>query len=365
VFPRLRWGGQLLFVSAHHREVDEIARRFDGQHGFRLDGPVGKFHAPRLGLLLPIIRRTFYYMIARKIALTPPGEFSARYSYHVELGRCAESPTGYRVSKEAPSHDEIYRRLTQRFPQAREDEIVSTTRKLVEHVLPICLTREAAFLKILGRQLANPFSHRVPRLLDMEQDDRGMVRRIYTNWLRMGGDPLSHFEFARQSAELLRAMHDTAKIIHLDLRLDNVVVANHEVAFVDFGSAVRVNENLNLNPMLKKLYETLVSRSKIQRVLGQMLADGRVTSSFMRDAKGKISKAMDVFYLTLQMNRPHGNPDLKGLVRYNPGDEQAKRLSELTAEIFRPSDADNPRYVSAMDLYKGIERIGSGLRRKI
>src|SRR5581483_4355134 len=95
------------------------------------------------------------------------------------------------------------------------------------------------------------YDKRVPHLIDMEKDDRGFVRRLRMNWLRNGGEPLAHMEFARQSADLLR-------IIHLDLRLDNFVVTPHGVGFVDFGSAVRDNEDLSRNPLLQSLFGELM-----------------------------------------------------------------------------------------------------------
>jgi len=36
--------------------------------------------------------------------------------------------------------------------------------------------------------------------------------------------PIEQIEFARQSADLLRALHDDARVMHLDLRLDNFVI---------------------------------------------------------------------------------------------------------------------------------------------
>ena len=110
-------------------------------------------------------------------------------------------------------------------------------------------------LKILERDLPKEFRDRVPRVLDLEQDGRGYVHRMWMTWLRQGSTaPLSQLEFSRQAAELLNVVHDTVGIIHLDLRLDNFVITPQGVCFVDFGSAVRVSENIHGNPMLSTIF---------------------------------------------------------------------------------------------------------------
>jgi serine/threonine protein kinase len=68
------------------------------------------------------------------------------------------------------------------------------------------------------------------------------------------GRPLTQLEFARQSAELLAALHDAAGVMHLDLRLDNFVITDHGVGFVDFGSAVRVGEEFPEASLLSNLF---------------------------------------------------------------------------------------------------------------
>jgi serine/threonine protein kinase len=164
-------------------------------------------------------------------------------------------------------------------------------------------------------------------------------------------------EFARQSADLLRAIHDIAGVIHLDLRLDNFVITPEGVGFVDFGSAVRVNENLAENPLLENLFEELMHTSQIQRMLQKMTFSGAVTSSAVGRGLQKIDKAVDFFYLALQFNSPHSNPDLAGLILYDPESRDAKDLARLTEMILRPPDPANPPFRSAKDILHGIERI--------
>ena len=95
-----------------------------------------------------------------------------------------------------------------------------------------------------------------------------------------GGKPLSQLEFARQAADLLRVMHDKAGVIHLDLRLDNVVITDKGVGFVDFGSAVREGENIKGNPLLSTIFDELMRTSQIQRMLEKMTTDGTVTATY-------------------------------------------------------------------------------------
>ena len=83
------------------------------------------------------------------------------------------------------------------------------------------------------------------RLIDVEKDERGFVRSFKMTWLRNGGPKLPQMEFAHQAADLLRAMHDIARVIHLDLRMDNMVITDEGVGFIDFGSASRVGEELD------------------------------------------------------------------------------------------------------------------------
>ncbi len=184
------------------------------------------------------------------------------------------------------------------------------------------------------------------------------------NWLRNGGRPLSQMEFAHQSADLLRVVHDLAHIIHLDLRLDNFVITENGVGFVDFGSAVRENENLSENALLSTLFDELMRTSQIQRMLSQMTVSGHVTSEIIRNSHQKIDKAIDFFYLAVQFGSPHSNPELADLIRYDPESREARDLARLTGEILRPADPANPTFRSAKDILHGIERMQLRLDRR-
>jgi serine/threonine protein kinase len=156
-------------------------------------------------------------------------------------------------------------------------------------------------------------------------------------------------EFARQAAELLHVLHDVVGVIHLDLRLDNIVIAERGVCFVDFGSSVRVGENLADNPLLDTLFEELMRTSEIQRMLEHMTHSGRVTSPVIRNGYQKVDKSVDFFYLAVQM-----------LVQYDPKSREAVALRKMTDEVLRPSDTENPKYRSAGDILRGIQQIAEG-----
>src|SRR5690606_12619596 len=132
------------------------------------------------------------------------------------------------------------------------------------------------------------YRERVPRVIHMEQDHRGYVRKLWMNWLRNGGPILPQLEFARQAAELLMALHELADVIHLDLRLDNFVITEKGVGFVDFGSSVRTNENIGGNPLLATLFGELMRTSEIQRMLTSMKQSGSVTSHIINAAHHRV-----------------------------------------------------------------------------
>jgi serine/threonine protein kinase len=158
---------------------------------------------------------------------------------------------------------------------------------------------------------------------------------------------------------LLRALHDDVGVMHLDLRLDNFVITPAGVGFVDFGSAVRADENLKQSPLLSSLFEELMRTSEIQRMLFRMTKTGEVTSEAISGGLHKVDKAVDYFYLAMQISTPHANPDLKDLIRYDKQGPEARLLSKLTDQILRPADPAKPRFRSAGDILRGIEELRS------
>jgi hypothetical protein len=247
--------------------------------------------------------------------------------------------------------------LRKKFPETPIEALEKRARKFTERIFPTFLTREAAILMILEEHLPSRYAHRVPRVIDMEKDIRGFVTTLKMNWLRNGGTPLSQLEFAMQSAELLQVIHDSAAVLHMDLRMDNMVVTEHGVGFVDFGSSVRVGENLSSNPMLGQLFEELMRTSHIQRMLYTMTKSGEVTAKHFQESQGKTDKGVDVFYLALQFKTPHANPDLASLIHYDPHSEMAKEIEALSQTVLKPSDPNDTSHKSAKDILRSLELI--------
>ena len=357
VFARLRWGGQLVFLARDPQSVQSLAESFDGQRGFVLEqAPTYIWHAP-LGLRLPPFASKGYYFIARKVDLLQPGEVSDRFTYNVDLVADASAPMGYVVRKRVPTAEHVFWRLQQKYPETDAEDLKSRAHKLVDHVFPTFLTREAAFLKLLQRDLPDEYRCRVPAAVEVQKDDRGFVRELHMNWLRNRAEPIDQIEFARQSADLLAALHEQARIMHLDLRLDNFVLTEDGVGFVDFGSAVRIGEQLERSNMLSTLFDEMMQTSQIQRMLGKMLEKGEVTSQVIRDVHGKVDKTVDAFYLAVQINHPHKHPELKHLVRCERDSQVARQIQRLTAAVLRPKNPDKAPYKTASDIRRGIARI--------
>jgi hypothetical protein len=370
VFERLRWGGQLVYVSRDARQVAEVAGQFKENMAFTTEVPPTRVPWRFLGFVPAGTR--YHYFVTRKILLVPPGETTDRFTYHVQLvrardaGLAGQGDDGYVVMKQVPTYERVVARLREKFPEADQETISRRARKFTDKIFPVFLTREAAILKLLQRDLPRGFCDRVPHVLRADQDGQGFVRTLYMNWLRNSvpaTGPLTQLMFARQAAELLEALHDVTRVIHLDLRLDNVVITHRGVGFVDFGSAVRVGEHFPETSLLNNLFEEMMRTSQIQRMLGKMQEKGLVTSQEIRNCYQRIDKAVDFFYLAVQINSPLQNPDLKGLVKFDPTSKEAAEIGGLTEQILRPADPEHPAFKSAHDILAGIGDIERKLAR--
>jgi hypothetical protein len=362
VFGQLRWGGLFVYASRDHERVTGLRHRFEQRGYVTVQGP-DFVRQPILGLKLPLLSPKLHYYVARKVFLVRPREVTERFTYHVQLMPDGSEPDGYIVSKEVPTLERVVARLRAKFTDLPYALVEKRARKFTEKIFPLFLTREAAMLKILERDLPREFKNRVPRVLDLEQDGKGYVRKMRMTWLRQGtARPLSQIEFARQAAELLNVIHDTVGIIHLDLRLDNVVITPAGVCFVDFGSSVRVGENIQGNPMLSTIFEELMRTSQIQRMLYKMKSSGLVTSQVISEAYQRVDKAVDLFYLAVQMNQPLNNPDFEGLVHFDVNSREAKGLERLTHDILHPADPAKPPYRTARDVLAGIRTLERSLK---
>jgi hypothetical protein len=358
LFPRLRWGGQVVFTSTRIADVYEVMRRFEPR-GYVVSRGPGSMRRTWMGLYLPLLSRRVHYVMLRKVLLVPPREVSERFTYHVQLVTADDG--SIIVQKEVPSVERVVARLRHRFPDMDEARLERRARKFTDKIFPLFLTREAAILKILQKNLPPEYAARVPAPLGLEKDSRGYVQRLWMNWLRVGGSPISQMDFAEQSADLLRALHEQAKVIHLDLRPDNIVITREGgVGFVDFGSAVRMGENLGENPLLSTVFEELMKTSEIQRMMGRMRDSGLLTSPIIDRGFQKVDPAVDLFFLALQFNSPQANPDLLGLVDFDPQSEDAAGLKALTDEVLRPHNAAHPTYCTAADLLKGVRALRRG-----
>lgn len=358
VFSRLRWGGLCLFASPHHREVEELAEKYQN-YGMTIEQGPATVRDGWCGL--PFLSRKVHGLVARKVELLPPGQTNHRFTYQVQLSRHFDAKEPIVVLKQVPSLESVIERLKKKHPEYPDKGLERLARKFVHRIFPTFLTREAGILLILQEHLPPPYNQRVPRLINMEKDERGFVQRLRMTWLRNGGEPLTHMEFARQSADLLRALHDIPHIIHMDLRLDNFVITPNGVGFVDFGSAVRESEDLSRNPLLQTLFSDLMRTSQIQQMMEKMTISGQVTSQVIRSGCHKPDKAADFFYLALQFNSPHVNPDLAAFIEYDPKSPDARELAGLTSQILRPPDPAHPKFRSAKDILHGIERLQLGL----
>ncbi|HAI14372.1 MAG TPA: hypothetical protein DCM28_21890 [Phycisphaerales bacterium] len=357
VFEHLHWGGCYIFLTEDYNEAVSVQQAFHDKGGFIIEQSIGPIRTRILGMSLPLLSKKGYYFIARKILLIPPGTTTERFTYHVQLAKNEKAEYGYVVLKEVPSLDNVVWRLKEKHPQLDHDVILKRARKLVESVFPIFLSRETAILNILQRDMPEDYRHRVPKVIGYEKDSRGFVRRLYLNWMRLGGKPMSQVEFAMQSADLLRALHTQGGMIHLDLRLDNIIISEGQVGFVDFGSAVRVGEDLTESPMLTTLFEEMMRTSQIQRLLGKWKDTGRVTSKVISDQHQRVDKAIDFFYLAVQMNRPHNNPEFRDQIHYSKESLEARQINNLTGSILRPEDPQRPVFRSASDILNGLKRI--------
>jgi hypothetical protein len=366
-FGQLRWGGEFIYISRDRREVAVLPEKFRDRGYAIVRGPA----SVRSGWRIPLFSPKVHYLIARKTALIAPREFSDRFTYQVELehrdlpsrdGAAERGTDHWVVRKEIPTFERVLARLQFKAPDVAPGVIERRARKFVDQIFPLFLTREAAMLKIIERDCPREFLHRFPRVVDVQKDAKGYVHKLWTTWIRNGGQPLSQLQFARQSAELLHILHDRIGIIHLDLRMDNMVITEGGVGFVDFGSAVRVNENIHGNAVLSTLFGELMRTSQIQRMMDRMSTAGSLTSSIIREAYQQVDKSVDVFYLAMQISQPTANPDIRDLVLYDKYSPEAVELAHLTGEILRPSNPEHPRYRSARDVLQEILRIEAKLK---
>jgi len=359
VFNDLRFGGQFVYISSRRGKVKEVARAYAEGSGFVIEtGPA----SVKIGKRMMVLSEQLHYLVLRRTELIRPGEIAQSFTFDVRLVPNAQSPSGYVVRKQIPSPAYVFKRLKEKYPNVSDEKIGASSRQLVDQVFPVLLTREVAFLKILQRDLPANFRHRVPKLVDWEQGPDGYVDWMEMLWLRQGGNTLSQIEFARQATHLLHLVHEKARVIHLDLRLDNMLITPDGVCLIDFGSGVRVGEQFKDTSLLKKIFNELMSTSGVQKVMGRLIDAGRITSSELIHAHRKVDKSADLFYLALQFEHLHKHPDFRGLIRYDPSSEEAKGIRRITYEILRPPDPDSPTIRTCRQLLERLDRLDADLQ---
>lgn len=363
MFDRLRFGGRFICVAESKADITELAKAYDATEvtGFRIEqSPTS---VPAGGPFWRFWRRDrAWYFTARKMHLVRPNEYSSRFTYDVNLAPSEDAPDGYVVRKTIPSRKRVLKNLMHKFPNVDISELERRVDKLCGEVFPVFLTREARFLQQLQTDLPREFRTRVPRVVNITKDSRGFVTEMDMSWLRMGTETMSQLEFAIQAAELLHVLHEHAELMHLDLRLDNVLISRDGVSFVDFGSAAREGEDLSRNPLLRSLFQEIMQTSQIQRVLKRMAETGEVTSQSFLAVRGQADKKVDTFFLAVQMAKPVNNPDIAQLVDFDPRSREAKYIEQLTARVLRPPSDSRKRYDTAEDLLFGLQKIRQHLQ---
>ena len=359
LFGRLRFGGQVLFLSTNPTDIDRWLKPFRRLKEFKIENDRTEFSDG----VIPGFKKAYHHAAVRKVRLIRSGEFSDRFTYHVELVHDPNNPGQYLVMKGVPSTSQMIQRLEMRYPDMDPVDVERRARSFTHDIFPLFLTREAGMLKVLRKYLPEEFRPRVPETVNVQKNDRGYVTRFTMTWMRNGhtaeGRRLGHMEFARQLSGLLTVLHEKAQIIHLDLRPDNLVITPDGVGFIDFGSSIRVDEDISRSKTLMKMFDQVMTTSGVQKMLGRMCDNGEVTSRVICDGHRKIDKVVDLFFMVLQMNNPHANPDLKDLVDFDPESVEARAIRQLTDRVLKPKDPKRPELQTAADVYRALGEITS------
>lgn len=351
LFDALRWGGQVLILGDSADAVAACRQGFAGRAGWCCEQPD----------VLPPPRSVggkglAHLCTVRKVGLEPPGRLTARHSYEVSLVHRPDrnhpypgrGSAGWAVEKRVPTHDETLARLIQTHPTLAPDQAKSVVKWLVKTAFPLMLTRETAFLQRLYKRMPAHLSGRTPQLLKMEKDERGLVRRIHMDWLRQGGETLPQVEFARQAAEMLAAAHHDAGLLHLDVRLGNLVVTERGVGLIDFGSSVMVGEDLSANRTVEKVIRRTLESSEVTDNLKRHRRKGLLGNPLLDGLPYPPGPGFDLFALATCMTRPHELPDFRGLIAFRAGSPEAVRVSQLRRRVLR-RPAGAPGAVSSLD----------------
>ena len=341
LFDALRWGGQVLILGPNPGAVKACRQRFAGHPSWCCEQPDALPAPLTTGRGAPV-----HFSTIRKIRLERPGQLTARHSYEVSLvhrpnpgdPEPGRGSAGWAVEKRVPTHEETLARLTQTHAAIAPGQTQGVVRWLIQTAFPLMLTRETAFLGRLRQRMPSHLAGRTPELLDMQKDQRGLVSRIQMTWLRQGGETLSQLAFARQAAEMLDAAHREAGLMHMDVRLGNLVVTPRGVGLIDFGTSVMVGEDLAANRTVHKVIRRTLDASEITDNLRRH-REKRLLGNPVFDAlPHPPTPGFDLFALVTCMTRPHELEDFRGLVAFDPHGPDAIALSRLRRRVLAPPD---------------------------
>ncbi len=348
VFGKLRWGGQVVLSARTQSGLRQALEAYRSKEEWLVEQePVTMPGGSRFGL------GQTHAAVCRKVLLEPSESPTFKHSYDVRLIPAPSEPEGYCVLKRIPDRAQVLQRLRQNLPPRIADDpdrLNQAVDKLISRVLPVFITREAGFLKIVQRDMPELYRERVPALLSMERDAKGFVTQITQRWLRLGGEPMKPLRFAQRAANLVDALHQSAGMMHLDLRMDNFVITDNGVGLVDFGSAIRVKEDVFKSRVLTRLFGQMLSASQIRRDLRRMRRKGMVTSPVFARCYRPPTPAADLFSLVNNLCRAADHPDFRGLIEQEVESEDAYRLARVRRQALRPSDEMTPSICSVYDL---------------
>ncbi len=353
----LTWGGVLWLAGSRAREVDAAVARVLQDPDLTLDQPTRSI--PSAG------RKSVRFGASVRRTGQHAAWQAARMTYQVDLvGWSGDGAiAGLAVRKQVPALESVAQRLQALDPALSARQAEATALGLVRKGMPLMLSREAAFLKILHRRLPAEVDAGdgridprlvIPRVLDLTHDDAGLVQSFTMTWLRQGRPrPLALLDFVAGAARMTAALHRIG-VLHLDLRLDNLVVTPDGVGVIDFGSSVRQGEDLSAHRIVGKTLGQALSASQLATELRDMQAARRVTAPLVLDSVGKATPEADVAALTLQMTRVDEHPVLSHLVHVDRDAADYRRLARLRRDILRPDGAASPILRTAHDLARAV-----------
>ncbi len=291
-----------------------------------------------------------------------PNHTGNRTTFQIDLVRSAG---GWIVRKEVPDISVIIERLKQKLAGRHSERLTAIAGIIDSDILPLILTREAAILNLLEEKLPAEYRRRVPRVLAVHTDGRGLVRQCDMTFLDSNSGPrLSHLEFARQAAELLHAIHHHAGVLHMDIEPENVLITRHGVSLVDFDSATREHRPQPACSRLNRTFQLVRRNGRLTRLISHQLEAGKLGPNWYNHLKPAApSRGADMFRLALLINMPQFGSALRTRVYHYPESPDTQALDRLTAAILRPKQPERTDCKTAADLLRGITRIEQTLTR--